>query len=103
MTKKITTKPFDIVNYIHSEKDIEDYLNAVFEYGSDEEMVQALANVIRAKGILKTSKETGVSRSGLYKTFINNGGSPTLATLNKLVKSFGYNLSITPPREAKTV
>ena len=92
----MTTKPFDIVNYIHNEKDIEEYLKVAFESGDEQEITRALANVIRVRGMSKTSKKTGLNRSNLYKTLINNGGSPTLTTFNKLIRSFGYKLTIAP-------
>lgn len=89
------TSRYDMADYLHTEKDIEEYLKYSFESGDEKQISRALAVVARAKGLLRTSKQTGLSRSNLYKTFINNEGSPSIATVSKLINYFGYKLSIT--------
>lgn len=96
MIEKITTRPFDMANYLHNENDIVEYLQVAFESGDEKQMSRALATATRAKGILQTAKKTGLNRSSLYKTLINNDGMPNLKTVNRLVRSFGLTLSVTP-------
>ena len=43
------------------------YLNAALEHGDTSVIAAALGDVARAKGMTQLSKETGITRDGLYK------------------------------------
>jgi probable addiction module antidote protein len=102
MTEKMTTRPFDMANYLHSEEEIAEYLKFAFESGDERKISRALATATKAKGMLQTSKKTGLNRSSLYKTLINNDGLPSIGTVNKLVRSFGCYLSVVPANSRLT-
>ena len=55
--------------------------------------------VARAKGMIKTAKEAGISREGLYKALSPNG-NPSFATVCKILNAIGYTL--VPTRIAKS-
>lgn len=60
--------------------------------GTTEELIEAIKTVAMAKGMTKTAKETGISRSGLYKALSPNV-NPTIDALVKIAKPIGYNLN----------
>lgn len=99
MTEKITTRQFDMANYLHSEEDIAAYLKFAFESGDNKKISRALATALKAKGMLATAKKTSLNRSSLYKTLISNEGMPNIVTVNKLVRSFGCYLSVVTARQ----
>jgi probable addiction module antidote protein len=68
-------------------------LEAVFEELMDRQMlIHTLGVVARARGMMKLSKETGITRAGLYKT-LSPDGNPSFETVTKIVGAFGMRLS----------
>jgi probable addiction module antidote protein len=96
MTPKITLSKFDPVDYLETQADINFYLESAFESGDSKHIALAIGDAIRAQGMLKTAKKSGLDRSGLYHSFSSSGGDPRLSTLTKVVNSLGYHLSLTP-------
>jgi probable addiction module antidote protein len=99
MFKVIETREFDPANYLKTQKDIDEYLEMAFESGDSDHMARALGDVIKAQGMLKTAKKAGLNRGNLYLSF-KKGGDPRLSTLNNIVDTLGYRLSITPKGSA---
>lgn len=89
--KKATT--WDAADYLETEADIAAYLNAAFEDGDTSVIAAALGDVARAKGMTQLSKETGITRDGLYKA-LSSTGNPSLDTVQKVVKAFGLKLDV---------
>ena len=69
------------------------YLEVALEEGSNEEFLLALRNVVEARGISKTSKESNLNRENLYK-MLSAQGNPQLSGLVALLKSMGLKLSV---------
>ena len=67
MSDKLELKPWDATEFLDSEEMISEYLAVVFEEGDAEEIRVALNNVARARGMSDLQKQTGLSRSALYK------------------------------------
>jgi probable addiction module antidote protein len=66
--RKIKVAPYDSADYLKTEVDIKNYLEAVFEEPVDRQMlIHTLGVVARARGMMKLSKDTGITRAGLYK------------------------------------
>ena len=89
-----TTK-FDIAEYLDSPEMISEYLNTVLEEGNEDDFIVALGHVAKAVGISKISKETGMSRTSLYKA-LTSGAQPRFGTIVKIIKALGENLYIAP-------
>jgi probable addiction module antidote protein len=107
MTKEIKLKPedcqislWDAANYLESQEEIEAFLDSAFETNDPAHITRAIGTAIRAQGMLKTAKKTGLDRSGLYYTFSDDGGNPRLSTLIKVMNSIGYRLSFLPMKSA---
>lgn len=86
---------YDTVNHLRTAEEIEAYLEAVLEEGSDDPayLTLALGNVARAYGMMKLSQETGLTREGLYQALSGNA-NPAIGTVLKVVKALGLQLSV---------
>lgn len=92
MKKKIATD-WDVVDYLETEEDQIGYLNVAFEHGDIEMILVCLGDVARAKGMTAVSKETGITRDGLYKA-LSATGNPSLGLIQKVLNSFGLQLTV---------
>ena len=91
---------FDIAEYLDTEELREGYLELVAKDGTQEELLRAINNVARARGMAETAREAGITREGLYKALSPNG-NPTFSTVWNILHAIGYTLTPTPI--AKTV
>lgn len=87
-----TTK-FDVQTHLKTREQRAAYLEAVLDDGDAGLIATALGDLARAHGISAFSRETGISRETIYKTF-KAGGNPTLETVAKAVKGLGLRLSL---------
>ncbi len=86
----------DHKNYLFEELQIParriGYINAAWETGDFKYFLRALKNVADALGgMQKLSKETQLARESLY-TMLSDKGNPTLASLEKVLHSFGVRI-----------
>jgi len=91
---KIKTKKFDVINYLKTEKDIEEYLNVVLEEGDYKYLPVALADIARArKAMTSAAKAAGVTRTNLYQS-LSEDGRPAFETVAKVAHSLGYRITL---------
>jgi probable addiction module antidote protein len=90
---KLKTRPYDSAEYLKTEEDIANYLEAVFEIGDPALVVHALGVVARAKGMSGIAKKAGLGRESLYKA-LSKGGNPKIDTVLKVVHALGLKLKI---------
>jgi probable addiction module antidote protein len=93
--KKVVTHELDVAKYLTSEEDIAGFLDAVLEKDDPELLQDALGVAARAKGMMKVSKETGLSRGALYRA-LGKEGNPTLSSFFKILKALDLKMTITP-------
>lgn len=84
---------YNATDYLKTEADIKEYLNASFATGDNKLIARALGDVTKIKGMSKIAKSTKLDRSSLYNS-LTTEGDPKLSTLTKLIESFGYTFSI---------
>jgi probable addiction module antidote protein len=84
---------FDITQYLDSKETIAEYLSQVLEDKDMDELLEALGNIAKAKGMSQISSETGLGRESLYKTF-QKGTKPRFDTIMKVIESFGVKIKI---------
>ncbi|MEA3498875.1 MAG: addiction module antidote protein [Campylobacterota bacterium] len=87
-------KDFDIAQYLDSKEMIAEYLSQVLADGDMNELLSAIGNIAKAKGMAQVARDTGLGRESLYKTF-SNGSQPKFETVMKVVNSFGIKLKAT--------
>jgi probable addiction module antidote protein len=92
----LKTKKFDVINYLESEKDINEYLNVVLEERDYKYLPVALADIARArKAMTAAAKAAGVTRSSLYQS-LSEDGNPAFETVAKVANSLGYKITLVP-------
>ncbi len=89
------TSKFDIADYLDSNEMIVEYLNEVLAEGNDSDIITAIGNIAKAIGMTKIAKETGLSRTSLYKA-LSEGAKPQFSTIMKVLKAVGGQLKISP-------
>ena len=82
---------FDIAKYLDSKEIIAEYLSQILKDGDTNELISAIGDIARAKGMTQIAKDTGLGRESLYKTF-NNNSNPKFETIIKVLHSFGVRL-----------
>jgi len=90
---KAKTIPWDATDYLKSDKDIANYLEAVFEDGDPALVAAALGDVARAKGMTQIAQAAGLGRESLYKA-LSPDGNPELATVLKVMRALGLKLKV---------
>lgn len=93
--KQIIVSDWDSGLYLKTQKDISEYLDAVFEIGDAELIKSAIEKVARSRGMTAVAKEAGISRQGLYNA-LSETGNPGMQVMNNILKTFGVRLSVTP-------
>jgi probable addiction module antidote protein len=86
---KLTT--FDASQYLDSKEMIAEYLSQVLADGDMDELLEAIGNIAKAKGMSQLASDTGLGRESLYKTF-SAGSKPRFETVMKVLNSFGVRL-----------
>lgn len=89
----ITTKPFDIAQYLETDEDIWEFLAEVLATGTTSDFIHALNTAARAKGMTEVARQAGVTRASLYKS-LSEDGNPRFETISKIVEALGGRLSI---------
>ena len=84
---------FDAVEYLKTEKDMTDYLNAVLEDGDPALFVAAIGDIAKAKGMMEISKKSGVTREALYRA-LKLGSQPRFETVAKVINALGMRLTV---------
>lgn len=90
---------YDTADYLKTEEDIADYLEAVMEDGDPALIAAALGDVARARNLSQLAREVGMSRQGLDKA-LSGEGNPTLATVMKVARALNIRLSFKPVQPA---
>lgn len=90
---------YDTADYLKTEDDIADYLEAVMEDGDPALIAAALGDVARARNLSQLAREVGMSRQGLDKA-LSGEGNPTLATVMKVARALNIRLSFKPAQPA---
>lgn len=87
---------WDSAEYLKTEEDMAEYLNACIEEAGDDPafIAKALGTIARARGMTQVAKDAGVSRENLYRALSGNG-NPEFGTILKVVKALGLRLHST--------
>lgn len=93
MNGKYEGRVFDSANYLSNPEDAAAYLTAAIEEAGDDPqfIAHALGVVARAGNLSELSRNTGISRKGIYKAF-SQTGNPSFATVVKVASSLGLKL-----------
>ena len=84
---------FDAVDYLQTDKDMADYLNAVLDDGDPALFIAAIGDIAKAKGMMEISKKSGVTREALYRA-LKLGAQPRFETVAKVINALGMRLTV---------
>ena len=90
------TEPFtrwDSAEYLKTEEDMANYLDACMEEAGDDPafIAKALGTIARARGMTQVARDAGLSRESLYRA-LSGEGNPEFGTILKVVKALGLKL-----------
>ena len=86
---------WNVLDYLRTEKDIANYLQAALEENDIEFFLVALGDVAKARSINKIAKEIGVGRESLYKS-LSGARRPNVETVFKAIDALGLKVSFVP-------
>ena len=92
---RINTTRWDSAEHLKTDEDIQLYLEACIEEAGDDPalIVHALSVTARTKNMSQLSRDTGLTREGLYKA-LSPDRNPTFATVTKAVNALGLQISV---------
>ncbi|MCU9946938.1 addiction module antidote protein [Pseudomonas sp. PDM13] len=90
---------WDSADYLRSEEDMANYLDACIEEAGDDPafIAKALGTLARAKGMTQVARDTGLSRESLYRA-LSGEGNPEFGTILKVLRALGLQLHASPAR-----
>ncbi len=93
----IKLRKWDSAEYLKTDEDIVQYLEASLEEAGDDAafIAKALGTIARAKGMSQLAKDTGLGRESLYKA-LSGEGNPSFATILKVIDALGVQLHAAP-------
>lgn len=91
MTEQFTR--WDSAEYLKTEEDMANYLDACMEEAGDDPafIAKALGTIARARGMTQVARDAGLSRESLYRA-LSGEGNPDFGTILKVVKALGLKL-----------
>jgi len=91
MTEQFTR--WDSAEYLKTEEDMANYLDACMEEAGDDPafIAKALGTIARARGMTQVARDAGLSRESLYRA-LSGEGNQECGTILKVVKALGLKL-----------
>lgn len=90
---KVTYAPFEVADYLNSEKAIAEYLSLAARDENPGVLLKALADVAKARGMAEVAKASGLGRESLYKT-LAPGAKPRFETIATIMRALNVGFSV---------
>ena len=91
----LDSTPYNPADYLQTPEDVKSYLEACLEENDPQLFIQALGIAAKSKGMAEISKQTGLGRESLYKSF-GEGKHPRFETVFKVVQALGLEFRLQP-------
>ena len=88
-------RKFDAAAVLDSDEAIAEYMAAAFETEDAAFIADAVGVVARARGMSDVTRESGLSREQLYRSF-SVSGNPTLKSMLAVMKALGVKVTAEP-------
>ncbi|MFV3128172.1 addiction module antidote protein [Niveispirillum sp. KHB5.9] len=95
MPDQTVTRPYDAADYLETPEAVAAFLEAAAEEDDPAFLTRALGIAARSHGMMKLSRDSGLSREGLYKA-LGEDGNPTLSTLMAVAKALDLRIAFLP-------
>ncbi|MCL1912232.1 MAG: putative addiction module antidote protein [Leptospirales bacterium] len=89
----IKTTKWDMAEFIETKEDVAAHLTVAFKEKDMDFLMSVIDALARSKGMSRISKELGVTREGLYKSF-SKEGNPSFLTVVNVLDNLGYGINI---------
>src|SRR5690606_22259289 len=88
---------WDSTEYLKTEEDIANYLDACMEEAGDDPafIAKALGTIARARGMTQVARDVWLSRESLY-TALSGQDNPEFGTILNVVRALGLKLHAKP-------
>ena len=83
----------DIARQLTTDEEICEILSEVLAVGTSSDFIRVLNIAARTKGMTVVARETGVTRTSLYKS-LSEDGNPRFETIYEIIKVLGGRLTI---------
>jgi len=87
----LNTTRWDSAEYLQTDEDIADYLDAVFEENDPALITHALGVIARARGLNQIADESGLGRETVCEA-LSAEGKPDFVTVMKIINALGIRL-----------
>lgn len=84
-------KEYDISSHLNSEEEMLIYINKLMDDDEISLVLSALGDIARSRNMSQLSRDTGISREGLYHA-LSGKGNPTFSAMIKITKALGLKL-----------
>ena len=93
--EQLGLKPFDATDYLQSDEDCAQYLQACMDEAPEDAALftKAMGDIARARGMMQLARDTGITREGLYKA-LGEQGNPSFATVVKVMHALGLQFNV---------
>lgn len=97
----LKTTPWDSAEYLRTEEERAAYLAICMDEAPDDAafFTHALGVVARSRNMSQLSRDTGITREGLYKA-LSESGNPSFDTVLKVMRALGYRLTVVQEKTA---
>ena len=102
LMRKEKTSIGDAAEHLKTEADMVACLKAALEENDPGLIAAALGDIVRAKGMTRIAKKTGLVRESLYKA-LSAEGNPEFSTVLKVVQALGLQLHARSGKTRKAV
>lgn len=92
---------FDAADYLNSDEMVAEYLSAALAEENPDVLLQAIADIVKARGVARIARATGLGRESLYKS-LAPGATPRYDTVIRLLRALGVELHATPISAGQT-
>lgn len=97
----LKTTAWDSAEYLRTEEERATYLAVCMDEAPDDAafIAHALGVVARSRNMSQLSRDTGITREGLYKA-LSESGNPSFDTVLKVMRALGYRLTVVREKKA---
>lgn len=96
----IELSDFDTSQHLDNEEVIAEYLSQVLADGDSDELLLAIGNIAKARGMTRIANDSGLGRESLYKVFAP-GAKPRFETVMRVMRALGVELQARPAGSSK--
>ena len=95
------TKKWDTAEHLRDDAEIDAYLESSFADGDIKQIIRALDNAVRARGMMAVARKINCDRAGLYRT-LSGDTDPRFSTILRVANACGGRIAYIPNRQSES-